>query len=101
VAGFALVAVLVVAALWMAMRAAVAHSRPGGRALGLACTGALAAILLHSLVDFNLYVPANAMLLTWIAALAAGLAFSWRSVPAWKPQGAPRVLEARVVSSES
>jgi O-antigen ligase len=101
VAGFALVAVLVVAALWMAMRAAVAHSRPGGRALGLACTGALAAILLHSLVDFNLYVPANAMLLTWIAALAAGLTFSWRSVPAWKPQGAPRVLEARVVSSES
>jgi hypothetical protein len=33
----------------------------------VACTGALAAILLYSLADFNLYIPANAMLLEWIA----------------------------------
>ena len=43
-AGFALVAVLVAAALWRAARAAVAHSRPGGRALGLALNGTKLAV---------------------------------------------------------
>jgi hypothetical protein len=27
--------------------------------------------MLHSFVDFNLYIPANAMLLAWIAGIAA------------------------------
>ncbi|MEK7404202.1 MAG: O-antigen ligase family protein [Acidobacteriota bacterium] len=36
----------------------------------LACIGALAAISLHSFVDFNLYIPANAMTLAWIGGLA-------------------------------
>jgi O-antigen ligase len=40
------------------------------RYLGLACIGALAAIGLHSLADFNLYVPANAFVLAWIAGIA-------------------------------
>ena len=39
----------------------------------MACAGALAAILVHSLADFNLYIPANAMLLAWIAGMTAGL----------------------------
>ncbi|MBE0658985.1 MAG: O-antigen ligase domain-containing protein, partial [Bryobacteraceae bacterium] len=30
----------------------------------------LAAMTLHSLVDFNLYIPANALALAWIAGLA-------------------------------
>jgi hypothetical protein len=38
----------------------------------VAGAGALAAILLHSLVDFNLYIPANAMLLAWIAGMVVG-----------------------------
>ena len=33
----------------------------------------MAAILLHSLDDFNLYIPANAMLLAWMAGIAASL----------------------------
>jgi hypothetical protein len=33
----------------------------------------MAAILVHSLADFNLYIPANAMLLAWIAGMTAGL----------------------------
>lgn len=37
-----------------------------------ACLGALAAIALHSLVDFNLYKPANAMVVAWIAGIATG-----------------------------
>jgi len=36
-----------------------------------ACLGALAAIALHSLADFNLYKPANAVVVAWIAGLAA------------------------------
>jgi O-antigen ligase len=43
------------------------------RWLGLACAGSLVAILVHSFVDFNLYVPANAAVLAWICGLAAGL----------------------------
>jgi len=43
------------------------------RLLGIACCGSLAAITLHSLVDFNLYVPANALLVTWIAGVSEGL----------------------------
>ena len=42
---------------------------PGARYLAVAGAGALAAILLHSLADFNLYIPANAMLLAWIAGM--------------------------------
>jgi hypothetical protein len=40
------------------------------RYLAIACTGALSAILLHSFVDFNLYIPANGMLAAWVAGLA-------------------------------
>jgi O-antigen ligase len=38
--------------------------------LALATAGALTAIAIHSLADFNLYVPANAMLTVWLGALA-------------------------------
>jgi O-antigen ligase len=38
-----------------------------------ACLGALVAISLHSLVDFNLYKPANAMVVAWIAGMSAGM----------------------------
>jgi hypothetical protein len=36
------------------------------------------AILIHSGVDFNLYVPANAASLAWICGMAAGLTPSTR-----------------------
>jgi tetratricopeptide (TPR) repeat protein len=39
--------------------------------LGLGCTGAIAAIGVHSLVDFTARIPANALTLAWIAGLAA------------------------------
>lgn len=44
------------------------------RLLGLGCTGALAAIGIHSLVDFNLYIPANALILSWIVGITISLA---------------------------
>lgn len=43
------------------------------RNLAIACAGALAAILVHSVDDFNLYIPANAMLVAWIAGISAAL----------------------------
>jgi hypothetical protein len=46
---------------------AVKSTDPEARYFAVACVGALSAIALHSLADFNLYIPANAMLLAWIA----------------------------------
>jgi len=41
-----------------------------GRYLSIACTSAMTAMLLHSLVDFNMYIPANAMVFAWVSGLA-------------------------------
>ena len=93
--GFTLLAALVVAALWAAVRGALRGGRPEVSALGLASTGALTAILLHSLVDFNLYIPANALLVAWVAAISAGLGFASWPAAAWRPAGTPQVLDAK------
>jgi O-antigen ligase len=45
--------------------------RPALRLLSLASAGSLLAIALHSFVDFNLYVPANMLILAWILGVAA------------------------------
>jgi len=39
--------------------------------LAVGLLGAIVALGLHSLVDFNLYVPANALVFAWIAGMAA------------------------------
>jgi O-antigen ligase len=59
------------------------------RWVGLACLGSLTAIAIHSTVDFNLYVAANAATLAWISGIAAGLAPS-----------APRIVRRRRNESE-
>ena len=43
------------------------------KAAALGCLGAIAAILLHSLADFNLYIPANALVFSCILGLAAAI----------------------------
>jgi O-antigen ligase len=40
------------------------------KAISFACFGSIFAILLHSLADFNLYIPANALIFVMILALA-------------------------------
>ena len=40
------------------------------KAISLACLGSITAILLHSLADFNLYIPANALVFAVVLALA-------------------------------
>jgi O-antigen ligase len=44
------------------------------RAMASGCLGSIAAILLHSLADFNLYIPANALVFSLILGLAASTA---------------------------
>ena len=43
------------------------------RYLAVACLGSMAAILLHSAADFNLYVEPNAMLLSWVSAIGVSI----------------------------
>ena len=72
VVGFAIGATLAFSVVRMAVRRAVRSADPGARYFAVAGAGALAAILVHNLADFNLYIPANAMLLAWIAGMTAG-----------------------------
>jgi len=69
--GFLIVALLGVGITRAAFTTAIFSRNQEQRFLSVACAGALAAILLHSLSDFNLYIPANAMLLAWIAGVTA------------------------------
>jgi len=48
-------------------------NRPA-RLLLTGCGASLAAIAVHSLVDFQFYIPANAMVGAWIAGSAGGIA---------------------------
>jgi hypothetical protein len=61
-------------------------------ALALGGTAGLVALLVHSLVDFNMHVPANALLAVTLMALLTGL---WRHATErfwWKPGPAARSL---------
>ncbi|MGH9679699.1 MAG: O-antigen ligase family protein, partial [Candidatus Acidiferrales bacterium] len=71
--GFLILGALAFSVVRNALRGAVGSSEPEVRYFAVACAGALAAILLHSFVDFNLYIPANAMLLAWIAGTATAV----------------------------
>ncbi|MBZ5608258.1 MAG: O-antigen ligase family protein [Acidobacteriia bacterium] len=71
--GFVIVMTLMLGVFWKAFAAATRDQDRLARLLGLGCAGALAAIAVHSLVDFNTYIPANAMVLAWISGIAASL----------------------------
>jgi O-antigen ligase len=90
--GFAIGATLAFSVVRMAVRRAVRSADPAARYFAVACAGALAAILLHSLADFNLYIPANAMLLAWIAGMTAGLWSQASRVSDWERPGYPKVI---------
>jgi len=71
--GFLIAVIFLTLIGFRTIRAGALHRDPNNRWLGLACAGSLAAILVHSLADFNLYVVANAMLLAWVCGLAGGI----------------------------
>ena len=70
VLGFLIAAGLMLAILVKALQATRRNFGSDAGYLALACTSAIMAILIHSFVDFNLYVPANALLLAWISGIA-------------------------------
>ena len=70
-AGSLAAAYLIFAVLREARRAAMTRSSTGGRALAIASIAGLGAILLHSFVDFNLYIPANGMVFAWVCGIVA------------------------------
>jgi O-antigen ligase len=73
VVGFLIAAVLWLPVFARAFRAASQGPDRTTRYLGLGCAGAITAIGLHSLADFNMYVPANALALAWICGIGASL----------------------------
>jgi len=91
IAGFAILATAATGVIGEALRALRRHSNVEGRALAAACLASLAAILLHSTVDFNLYIPANAFVLAWVSAIAVSVMYSSRPLPA------PSVVDVSVV----
>jgi O-antigen ligase len=85
-------ALLLFGGLWAllagAARAAVASNDREGRVLAAGCAGALFAILLHAITDFNLQIPANALLFCWIAGTASAVVTARRKAPAgWRAVG--------------
>jgi len=79
VVGFLIPTAIILMVLLRALRAAESRGNAQVRYLGIACIGTFSALLLHSLVDFNLYIPANALVLTWIAGIASALPLPSRS----------------------
>jgi O-antigen ligase len=70
-AGFAILAAIVVGLTAQILGGILKVGDEDRRLLIIACAGALLAILLHSLVDFNTRIPANAMTLAWISAVGS------------------------------
>ena len=59
--------------LAQAFRASLDNPESRSRYLAIACAASLSAIALHGLVDFNFYIPANAMIAAWSAGIAGAL----------------------------
>ena len=55
------------------IRSFLSGERNFERAVALGCAGSIVAILLHSFADFNLYIPANALLFSTILGLAVSV----------------------------
>jgi O-antigen ligase len=72
--GIPAASVLVVAFVWLLVRSVKrfrsAAKKHFDRIVALGCAGSIAAILLHSLADFNLYIPANALVFASILGLS-------------------------------
>jgi O-antigen ligase len=73
IVGFLLLAVCGVSIVSETTRAVLNSENSEKRLLAVACAGSILAIALHSAVEFDTYIPANAMTLGWIAGIASAL----------------------------
>jgi len=71
--GFLILGGLMLAIFSSAFRASARGLDINTRYLGLGCVGALTAISIHSMTDFNMYIPANALVLAWISGICVSL----------------------------
>ncbi len=71
IVGFSMLATAVLGVLIPVFKGIIRLEDENRRLVLVGCAGSFCAIGLHSLVDFNLYIPANAMLLAWIAGIAS------------------------------
>lgn len=69
---FALAIMFQLRTLWLALRRSLNNSAPHST-LAIACAGACSSILLHSVVDFSLYVPANLLTFSWVVGVTSAL----------------------------
>jgi len=69
--GFGIGLLLLLRVMYSAVSGAIRADSTDDRCLSIACLGSLTAITLHSFVDFNMYVPANALAVCWISGIAA------------------------------
>ena len=74
--GLAMLAAIVLLSLWQAARAQLERHDRMLRGLGCGVLMAIVALLIHSAVDFNLQIPANAA--TFVVILAMGWQTRWR-----------------------
>jgi putative inorganic carbon (HCO3(-)) transporter len=65
----AVLGAVVLASLWTALRAQLKRRDPLLQGMGFAATMAIVALLIHSAVDFNLQIPANAAMFVVMLAL--------------------------------
>jgi O-antigen ligase len=54
------------------LKVLAAHRNHDRRLIAVACAASFLALAIHSLVDFNVHIPANAMTLAWIAGVTSG-----------------------------
>lgn len=70
VVGFVAGLLFILRVLERAFRGAVHARSVDQRYLAIACLASIAGILLHSFVDFNMYVPANGYAFAWVLGIA-------------------------------
>ncbi|OGT81168.1 MAG: hypothetical protein A3H91_07650 [Gammaproteobacteria bacterium RIFCSPLOWO2_02_FULL_61_13] len=68
--GFALVGLIVVLSLFAALKAQYLRGDPLMRGLSFGAIMGIVALMIHSWVDFNLQIPANAMTFMYVLGLA-------------------------------
>jgi O-antigen ligase len=69
--GFSILAAAIISVLVPIFRGLKGSMIESRRLVTVGCVGGITAIALHSMVDFNMYIPANAMTLAWIAGVAS------------------------------
>ena len=79
--GFVAGLIFVARLLMLTIRGAFSRGSSDNRFIAIACLGSMTAILLHSLVDFNMYVPTNGFAFAWVLGLAAAASPRRRKIP--------------------